>query len=356
MRAKDVVVPLGRTLAALLVIGLVLAPPASAHGDDMSVPAATDYVSRITGFSSAVDGLSARMVDATTGVELRNDSQVDVVVLGYQGEPYLRIGPTGSYVNSRSPTPAMNDPMGVAPPTTAAGGPTEPVWRKKDSQPVTRWHDHRTHWMGSEAPPSGDQSEPRLVIPSWTLPLAQGDNHFELTGQVVWMPPPSAVPFVVLALVVAGLIGALAVADEILSLLVLGGLTAVVGIVECVAVVGAPEASGSVQLVVFGPVALAAIGAGIWFLQQDDRRSGRLLIVSAAVVVGVLAGVVKTSYLGAVELPTALPAWLARTDVAVAMGVLLGAALVTMWWAARTLAERSSRSRRPGVEPQSVAP
>jgi hypothetical protein len=236
----------------------------------------------------------------------------------------------------------------VAPSTAPAAA--EPNWRRKDASQVARWHDHRTHWMGSDAPPSGDQSTERVIVPLWTLPLTIGADHVDVTGEVVWVPPPPTAPFVALALGIAALVVVLTLVDERLGLLVLGGLTAVIAVVECIAVAGSPESSAGVQLIVFGPVALAAIGGGVWFLHHDNRHSGRLLIAAAAVVVGALAGLVKVSYLSASELPTSLPAGLARADVAMAIGVGLGALLLAAWWAGQAWsAGRRSDWRRVGA-------
>jgi hypothetical protein len=336
-------------LAACLITSVATAPAAWAHGDTTE-PSATNYVSHITGLTTPIPGVTVRMVDASTNIELRNDGPDDVIVLGYDGETYLRIGPAGAFVNARSPTPSMNDPSALASTPTTQVPTADPIWRPMGPQPVARWHDHRTHWMGSDAPPSGDQSMARVVTPYWTLPLEVGGQHVDVTGDVEWLPPPSALPFLVLAAAIALLLLVVAMVDEVVGPLAIGGLTIVVGVVECVAVLGSPEATASVELIVFGPVAIAAVGGGGWFLAHDDRRSGRLLIVVAAVVVGTLAGFMKVPYLNANEVPSPLPGWLARADVAVAMGVGAAAGLVVLWWALRTLST-SARSARVRPHP-----
>jgi hypothetical protein len=62
-----------------------------------------------------------------------------------------------------------------------------------------------------------------------------------------------------------------------------------------------------------------------------------------------LAGCVKLSYLSAAELPTPLPTWMARADVAVAVGVGLGAALLAAWHVVSTFSS-GRPTRHPTAE------
>jgi hypothetical protein len=88
-----------RALLALMVAGLAAAPPAWAHGAT-NEPSATNYVSRVTGLSAPAPGVTVRMVDATSNIEVRNDGPGDVIVLGYQASPiFASVRP----VRSRTP-------------------------------------------------------------------------------------------------------------------------------------------------------------------------------------------------------------------------------------------------------------
>ena len=49
-----------------------------------------------------------RVVDLGNKLELTNRTRTDIVVLGYDGEPYLRVGPRGVYENLRSPATYLN--------------------------------------------------------------------------------------------------------------------------------------------------------------------------------------------------------------------------------------------------------
>ena len=52
--------------------------------------------------------MTVRIRDLGRRIELVNDTDQDVVVLGYQSEPYLRVGPAGVFENGRSPSLYQN--------------------------------------------------------------------------------------------------------------------------------------------------------------------------------------------------------------------------------------------------------
>jgi hypothetical protein len=90
--------------------------------------------------------VTARVVDLSGRMELRNESSVDVVVLGYDGEPYLRVGPSGTFENARSPAVFLNrtsEPDVDVPDRYDADA--APEWRRVSEESRVRWHDHRAH-------------------------------------------------------------------------------------------------------------------------------------------------------------------------------------------------------------------
>ena len=94
---------------------------------------------------------------------------------GYVGEPYLRVGPGGTFANTQSPATYLDaDRYGTSTPVPAGIDPSgPPVWRKVSSAPDWIWHDHRTHWMSTSLPPTvaADPGH-RHRISTWTTPCA----------------------------------------------------------------------------------------------------------------------------------------------------------------------------------------
>ncbi|MFI5047814.1 MAG: hypothetical protein ACHQIG_12180, partial [Acidimicrobiia bacterium] len=183
-----------------------LATPAAAHGIGGIQP--SNYETTITRVDPAVHGLHVEVIDLGNRLELRNDTAHDVVVLGYDDEPYLRVGPRGVFENAKSPATYLNrSSVPTAAPPKSADAKATPVWRRVSDGRVVRWHDHRVHWMGSEAPPMV-QSAPdrRHVIEYWTVPMRDGGRAVTVRGLLTWEPPPSPWPAVFVAVALAGVV------------------------------------------------------------------------------------------------------------------------------------------------------
>ena len=91
-----------RRAAITVLIGLIwllaLAQQASAH--TVSGVGATNWKTTLIGIDPSPPGLSVRVVDTGSDLEVSNTGP-EVIVLGYQGEPYLRVGPGGVSENRR---------------------------------------------------------------------------------------------------------------------------------------------------------------------------------------------------------------------------------------------------------------
>ena len=78
-----------------------------------------------------------------------------MVVLGYDGEPYLRVGPRGVFENRRSPATYLNrSRIPTTKPPKSADSSAAPVWHRVSSGTTATWHDHRAHYMGTSEPPA----------------------------------------------------------------------------------------------------------------------------------------------------------------------------------------------------------
>ena len=94
-----------RAAAAAATAALVLAAPTAAHG-----PTATQagYVSSVNAVLPNVLGLSANVIGGDVWLRVSNYSGKEIVILGYQGEPYLRFRKDEVFQNDRSPMAYVN--------------------------------------------------------------------------------------------------------------------------------------------------------------------------------------------------------------------------------------------------------
>ncbi|MPZ88505.1 MAG: hypothetical protein GEU81_10605 [Nitriliruptorales bacterium] len=185
---------------ATLLVG-VLAGPALAHGRGSD---ATNFSSRIL---SAPDlpGVSWRIYGGDEFLAVTNDSDIELVVVGYNDEPYLRIGPEGVFENRNSPATYTNsDRYGATAPPADIDPDGEPVWDQVGSGSSYAWHDHRVHWMSPLLPPTvtANEGAETVVQERWSVPVRAGGDSAEVVGELRWIPGPSPWPWLVGALVV----------------------------------------------------------------------------------------------------------------------------------------------------------
>jgi hypothetical protein len=128
-------------------------------------------------------------------LELRNGTGHTVQILGYSGEPYLRVTPDGVWSNTRSPAHWINETAdGKTVPPADAGVDTTaaPHWVRVSSSPIVRWHDHRTHWMGLGRP-AAVRKDPGQVrrLADWRVALVSGVTPVTVRGTLDYLPHPS---------------------------------------------------------------------------------------------------------------------------------------------------------------------
>ncbi|MCB1001613.1 MAG: hypothetical protein KDB40_20145 [Acidimicrobiales bacterium] len=296
------------TALVTLVLG---ASPAAADP-----PRPTDYRSEIVAISPSVPGLEARIIGGDSFIELTTSGH-DVVVLGYDREPYLHFDADGTVrENVRSPARWLNLDRyseSSVPPEADASAP--PEWEPVGSGGRYAWHDHRTHWM-VEVPPFG--LGPGDQILDGVIPLVVDGEAVEISVRSVWMPGPSWVPWL-LAAVVAAVAGAIVVAFGARRPRVgLGLVTAAAAMATIVGVWqtrSVPSETGPpithwalpVSAVVIGVAALV----GPW---SAFTRRGAALVVAVQLAVWT---VLRLDVLDHAILPTSAPFWLDRVVTAV---------------------------------------
>jgi hypothetical protein len=312
------------------VIVAASAQPAAAHSVGDVEP--SNYETRISEMTPRVRGLSVRVVDLGNELELQNDTVEDIVVSGYQGEPYLRVGPGGVFENHRSPAVYLNRTRdGKTRVPSSADAAASPEWHKIASGTTARWHDHRAHWMGSDDPAQVARDPGRRhVIDRWRVELRRGSETIAVSGTLVWIPGPS--PW-------AWLFGALAAAIVVVALSrtpfwrwALAGALAILVVSEVAHVIGPWTATTSsfgtklsASVYSIGGIALAAV-AFIWILARPPWNAIPAVLFAGLVVVAA-GGLADLSSLTRSLLPTDLPTVIARFQVLVALGVGAGLAV-----------------------------
>ena len=329
-------------VAALTV---VLSPDrADAHGIGGIRP--SNYDTRVTAVRPSVRGITVRAVDLGDRLELTNTTGSDVVVVGYNGEPYLRVGPRGVYENVRSPAVYLNRTRQATAPVPRRADPNAaPVWRRTGDGRTVLWHDHRAHWMGAQDPPEvrRDSSVEHLVQ-RFTVELRHDGRRIDVAGDVRWVPGPSPWPWVIAAALLAVAI-ALASRTRV-AVPVLGATLGIVAVSETLHLVGSWAGTTVGTATKLGASAYAiggiliSIVALVWLLRRGVDAAAPLVLI-AGLFLALAGGLADITVLTRSQLPTTLSGGVARTTVTLALG--LGAGLA----ATGALRLRPSTARHP---------
>jgi hypothetical protein len=197
---------------AVALVALAATPAtASAHKGD------PNFLSTIKSVTGMPDGVDVSILNREDELLLINRSGRDLMVLGYEGEPYARIDADGTVaVNERSVAFWTNQERdGIVDVPDSADSDAEPAWRTLDRSGRFSWHDHRIHWMAEGRPPQVKDPDERTKIFDWDVEVrvAGAASAATIAGVLEWTPdedggaPVAAiVGFVVLLLGSAALV------------------------------------------------------------------------------------------------------------------------------------------------------
>ncbi|MDQ1380244.1 MAG: hypothetical protein QOJ71_963, partial [Actinomycetota bacterium] len=332
-----------RIATAVGAVGVVLglsAAPASAH--TISGPKPTNYRSRVVAIAPSIPGISARVVDLGSKLEVTNRTSTEVTVLGYEGEPYLRIGPAGVFENLRSQATYINRTRqgGSVPPDVDTAPDAVPEWKKISSGHSTSWHDHNIHWMQAQPPPEVARTPGSFHhLSQRNVILRYNDQRVAIAVALDWVPGPSGLPWIA-PLVALFLLGLLAVVVtkwwRLLPALV---VVLVASDIAHALAFEIPRPGGNLtkvlQFIGGNFVSIAVWAAAIPTVIGLVRRRAEALygVVFVGLLVALIGGATDLAALWKSQLPDAGPAWLTRLEVAVALGLgvgLVAGALIRM--------------------------
>src|SRR3954454_8106251 len=153
-------------MTAASVVLAVLAVPGTAAAHARGRTVALDY--RVNLPVAPLPGVRAEVLDGDRSLRLRVAPATRLVVRGLLGEPVLRFGSSGVWVNRASPTAAA-DKL-----TTAGRG-----WVRLTSGHEVTWHDHRL------APPPGLETGARA---GFRFPVVLAGRRAAIIGSFERVP------------------------------------------------------------------------------------------------------------------------------------------------------------------------
>ncbi len=318
-------------LALLLAVGV--ATPASAHGRGSD---ATNYRAVITA-APDLDGVTVRVHNADEFLGLTNDTDVEVEVPGYKGEPYLRIGPDGTFENANSEAAYLNDDryaQVTLPPGLDVDA--EPDWRRVSGRSVHAWHDHRIHWM-SLTPPTAVQEDPsvRQLVNTWAVPIVVDGQEHLIEGELWWEPGGNPLVWLAPALVLVSLAvlpalrttpdfdagrwpGLARPAGAVLAVIAAANVIHLVDDLTATPIPLTQSLVAAIQTAVF--IAIGVFG-GIKGVQGREGAFTAIGVGAGAVLIG--QGLLYWPVLGASQAATVFPAWLTRAVIAVSIAQIV---------------------------------
>lgn len=207
-------------VAVTLTLGLASAPAIAANSG--SPPGGLDqtntsYRSNIVQVSPSVPGLSLRVLDYNDELVLTNRTGRTVTVLGYSGEPFMRILADGTVqVNMASPAYYLDQNFygNVTVPSSASSS-FAPRWSTVDKTGAYQWHDHRIHWMSPVTPPQVKDKAKTTKIFDWRVPFRVNSQPGTVYGNLYWIGKKGGFPlWALISLIIvvpSGLIAAYAI-------------------------------------------------------------------------------------------------------------------------------------------------
>lgn len=322
----------GVALIALWLIALYMPAVASAHG--AADPEASDELATISHLPAGVQG---HVVDGDLRLWLSVAPSQTLIVLDYQGGPYLRFDRRGVQVNENSPMYYLNLTPPIAPSIRLAPS-MRPRWLSVSSGHSDRWHDGRLAALAETLHAPGAR-----ILGRWTIPVLLDGRRTAITGMLHYTPRPSFAwlwPPVVALLILPAL---LRLGDRSLERRVCRPIAAVTVLAAGVLAFGAglhgrPGTAGSLVAVMVVELAALAWAAALLIRGRDGPLSLGLIAIFAGYRALVGLPVLWRGYV-----LLAVPATLGRGAVSLCLAgsIILAAVAV----------RATDAQRRPGASP-----
>ena len=328
-----------RALGAMLLVGFTVLGPATVAQADPAKP--SNARSHVLSVDPPVAGLQVDIVGGDGFVRVRAARGLEVMVLGYAGEPYVEIQADGTVrENQRSPAVGINRRRDASSsPQAGADSGAPPEWKLVGHNGSYLWHDHRVHYMGDGTPPA---------LSPWDVTLAVNGQSVMVHGELRQLSSPTSWPWKAVAVVagVATLAGLLRYPRwTSLVLAVVGVAAIVVGFSEVLHLPSLAQPGPRSWALPLAALVLVALGLMSWSPLLPLRRPA---LVGAGGVLSVWA-YQRRSALTRRLLITGLPNWLERSIVAITLGVAVAATIAmvaAIFLAYSSPNQAGARSRR----------
>lgn len=285
----------------------------------------TDGRSTVIGIQPPDTGVEVGVVGGDAALRVRAEPGHEIIVLGYDMEPYLRIGTDGgTAVNRRSPARALNETRTGTMSDATADPNAAPEWIPLDGTGEVVWHDHRIHSMT----PADDGHR-------WTVALLVDGQRVEVEGEFQLEQPPSPVPWIALILglvLSAVLLGRRRARPSGIIAALLGSLLSLA--LALIIVLDTPAALGRQPLPILLTAAAELSAMAALLLSGRPRRLATA--ASLALSAGFLTTVAR--YLGSAWVPMIGPAVVARALVAMAIAAVISGTALLIIGAGRPIA------------------
>jgi hypothetical protein len=231
---------------------------------------------------------AVRVIVTVTGaapqLTVRVKGADELALSGIDGEPFVRIGPQGGFLNEASPTAKLSRDAGAkrplvtpAPASAPAAPPAPARWKRITRKPELSWYELRAEWPGLQAPEGVRRANRRTSIYRWSIEGRLGEAPIQLFGHVDWVPRPFDASLLIFAGVVLVFLVALMPRPRPQRAARAGAVLAILGIGAQGAMLASDARSGrgsAAALALVPAFAIAAYGA---FLQwRQDRLGGAI--------------------------------------------------------------------------------
>jgi hypothetical protein len=251
-------VGVSRIACAAAVLALTaLAVPAVASAHLRTGTVASGYRATVTSPASSPGApFDVGVYQGDRALHLRVNGAHTVVVVGYLGERFLRVGAAGVAIDRASPTAAA---AGLVTGTTPRTG-----WVLEPGRRTVVWHDPRVQ-LGAG-----------LERARWSVPILLDGRRERIVGEIVRLPRPTVWPWLLGVVVLFGVALLLGVRGHARrwerASVVLGAVSATAGLVVVAGFAAGAYASPGTWIAGFNELFCAAVGFGILAAGPSEWR------------------------------------------------------------------------------------